>query len=271
LLLSSAREQGLKYCRGAISSLDSAGGSGFRLEVRSATGLETIDADQIVLAAGPFINELAGMLGINLPVEHFLQRKIVIPDPLELIPREMPFTIFSDPQQLDWSEQERELIATDPEYGWLLNEFPPGLHIKPESKDQVKLGWAFNRRAEKPRWAHEDDVDFPNIVIRGASRFIPALKSYVDDLPTPVVQMAGYYSRTPENWPLIGPLGIEGAYVIAALSGFGTMAGCAAGELCADWMAQASLAEYHRHFHPDRYSDPEIMAEIAGIESDGQL
>ncbi|MCP5112362.1 MAG: FAD-binding oxidoreductase, partial [bacterium] len=116
-----------------------------------------------------------------------------------------------------------------------------------------------------------DDLEFPSIVLRGASRFIPALGRYADRVPTPVVQYAGYYTRTRENWPLIGPLQPEGLYVVGALSGYGTMCACAAGELCADWMMGGSLPDYARNFHPDRYSDPAVLAEIEGLESDGQL
>jgi glycine/D-amino acid oxidase-like deaminating enzyme len=41
--------------------------------------------------------------------------------------------------------------------------------------------------------------------------------------------------------------------------------------LAAAWMTDAPLPGYARNFHPDRYSDPGIMAEISKIESDGQL
>ena len=215
---------------------------------------------------------LAAMLGAEMIIRSFLQRKFIIPDPYKLIPRDMPFTIFADPQHLDWSDEEQKLISADPEYRWLLDEFPAGLHIKPESRRQIKLGWAYNREWEEPAWHSADDIDFPNIALRGATRFIPALARYVDQLPTPVVQFSGYYTRTPENWPIIGPLlEHEGLYTVAALSGYGTMAACAAGELVAKYMAGEALPGYAGHFHPNRYDDPEIMAQIDAIESDGQL
>jgi glycine/D-amino acid oxidase-like deaminating enzyme len=271
LLLDRARRAGVEVLQARVSAIHRPASGSFDLQLDCNGSMETLHAEKLVLAAGPFTSELAYMLGIELPIENFLQRKIVIRDPQRIVPRDMPFTVFADPQQLNWNDEERELISADPDYRWLLDEFPAGLHIKPESRDQVKLGWAYNRLPEKPRWELEDDVDFPNIVMRGASRFMPALRAYVEELPTPVVQMAGYYSRTPENWPLIGPLEVEGVFAVAALSGFGTMAACAAGELCAAWMTDAPLPGYARNFHPDRYSDPGIMTEISKIESDGQL
>ncbi len=271
LLLDRARKAGVKLLQATVTAIHRPASGNFELKLDRNGTTETLPAEKLVISAGPFSAELTAMLGIELPIENFLQRKIVIRDPLRIVPRDMPFTVFADPQQLNWNGNERELISTDPDYSWLLDEFPAGLHIKPESKDQVKLGWAYNSTPSIPQWETENDFDFPNIVMRGACRFMPALKAYVEELPTPVVQMAGYYSRTPENWPLIGPLQVEGAYTVAALSGFGTMVACAAGELCADWMMGNPLPDYARKFHPDRYSDPGIMTEISNIESDGQL
>jgi glycine/D-amino acid oxidase-like deaminating enzyme len=223
---SEARKAGVSLLRGEVTALDQVSSGGFELSV--GNGGERIASDQLVLAAGPFSGHLAAMLGVDLPLENVLQQKFVVSDTLQVIPRDMPFTIFADPQRLAWSDEETGLIADDPEFAHLLEEFPAGLHIKPESSNQIKLGWAYNRQVQTPRWDPATDERFPEIVIRGASRFIPALNVYLDDLPGPVHRFAGYYTRTPENLPLIGPLGVENAFTISALSGYGTMAACAA-------------------------------------------
>ncbi len=86
------------------------------------------------------------------------------------------------------------------------------------------------------------------------------------------MQFSGYYTRTPENWPVIGPLEQHpDLYTIAALSGYGTMTTCAAGELLAQWMMDEPRPDYAGHFHPGRYENPVIMAEISSIKSDDQL
>ncbi len=270
LLLSKARKAGVKFVQTRIEAIENRP-IGFNLTVSGNTGMTSLDTEKLVLTPGPFINELAGMLGITLNVESILQRKFIIPDVQNIIPRNMPFTIFADKQYLQWSDEERELIESDPEYSWLLNEFPAGLHIKPEGLSNIKLGWAYNTSAESPQWETSDDFDFPNITLRGASRFIPALLAYVEEPPTPIVQFSGYYTRTPENLPLIGPLEIEGLFTVSALSGYGTMAACSAGELCADWMMAGELPDHARYFHPDRYSDGVLMDEINRVGSDGQL
>ena len=161
------------------------------------------------------------MLGVSLDVENILQQKIVMPDPLGAVPRDMPFTIFADPQKLQWTDEEAELLGSDPEFADLLEEFPAGVHIKPEGQSQARLGWAFNREKQAPRWDPMADDRFPEIVVRGASRFIPALGAYLDDVPGPIHHYAGYYTRTPENLPLIGPLGVDNAFVVSALAGYG--------------------------------------------------
>jgi len=64
---------------------------------------------------------------------------------------------------------------------------------------------------------------------------------------------------TEENWPLIGPMGPEGSYMNCAMSGFGTMAACASGSLCADWIVEAELPSYAHNLSIDRKSDPALM------------
>ncbi|MFT5484991.1 MAG: glycine/D-amino acid oxidase-like deaminating enzyme [Halieaceae bacterium] len=267
LLLTQARAAGVELLESEIGDIRITGHGSYQVDL----GDFQLEASQIVLASGPFMADMARQIGVSLPLENIAQRKFIMPDPLQVIPRDMPFTICADAMKLPWSENEAALIAGDPDYQWLLEEFPPGLHIKPESNDQIKLGWAFNRSSEAPLWDIGVDNDFPNLVVRGASRFIPGLSAYIDNLPTPIVQFAGYYTRTRENWPIIGPLGPSGAYAVGGLSGYGTMTGCAAGDLCARYIVAKSLPGYARNFHPDRYDDEQIVDEIDMLGSDGQL
>ena len=81
----------------------------------------------------------------------------------------------------------------------------------------------------------------------------------------------GYYTKTVENRPLIGPLPIPGAYVIGALSGFGVMAACAAGELLAAHVTKSELPEYANAFLLDRYMDPIYSSKLDSWEETGQL
>jgi glycine/D-amino acid oxidase-like deaminating enzyme len=269
-LLRAARRAGAGLLAADVTAIEPAN-SGYRLDCASAAGRLRLDCERLVLAAGPFNGRLAAHLGLELPIENFLQRKIVVPDPLGAVPRDMFFTIYAEPQHLRWSAAERAVIAADPEYAWLLDEFPPGLHVKPDGGKRIKLGWAYNRMASEPVRDPPGDDNFAEIVMRGASRFIPALRPYVEDMPRPVICYAGYYTRTQENWPLIGPLGAEGVFTVAALSGFGTMVACAAGELLAAWMTDGPSPAYARQFSPARYDCPDQVSAMRSLAADGQL
>ena len=81
----------------------------------------------------------------------------------------------------------------------------------------------------------------------------------------------GYYTKTGENRPLIGPLPVTGGFVIGALSGYGLMAACAAGELLAAHLAQRELPDYAPAFSLARYSDPEYNQMLMNWGNTGQL
>jgi glycine/D-amino acid oxidase-like deaminating enzyme len=85
---------------------------------------------------------------------------------------------------------------------------------------------------------------------------IPGMKPYIGSGASGVVD-GGYYCKTPENRPLVGPLPVEGAFIIAALSGIGLMSSHACGELLAAHVAGDKLPEYARWFLPSRYDDPQ--------------
>jgi glycine/D-amino acid oxidase-like deaminating enzyme len=81
----------------------------------------------------------------------------------------------------------------------------------------------------------------------------------------------GYYTKTRENRPLIGPLPVEGAYVLGAYSGYGLMAASAGAELLADYLTGAALPAYAHAFSPARYNDPAYLARLESWDDTGQL
>ena len=68
-----------------VSAIEPSRG-GYRLDCTLAAGRVRLDCERLVLAGGPFNSRLAAQLGIELPIENFLQRKIVVPDPLGVVP-----------------------------------------------------------------------------------------------------------------------------------------------------------------------------------------
>jgi len=234
----------------------------------------TINAQRLVNAAGPFINDIANMVNTSLPVNNTLQQKIAFEDKAGVIPRQMPFSIDLDPQHIDWTNEEIELLSENNDHQWLIDEMPGAIHCRPEGGDHgswLKLGWAFNNTAAKASRNPLLFDAFPEIVLRGAARLNPSLKRYYDQLPRSLHHYGRYYTLTDENWPLIGSMGSDDAFVVGALSGFGTMAACAAGELCARQVLALELPSYAHALSPQRYEDDNLMAEIKKLSQKGIL
>lgn len=275
-MLGRISEAGGKRMRGRLQGVTCNGR--FALEIDGPDGVERINAEAIVNAAGPFARHVAGMLDIDLPIRNVFQQKIALEDRNGAIPRALPFSIDLDNQDLKWTAEERELLADDPQMQWLLKDISGGIHCRPEggaTGTWVKLGWAYNDEASEPE---EDPVNdthfdpqFPEIVLRGGAALNPGLGQYIESFPSRCSHYGGYYPMTHENWPLIGPLGVDGAFVTGALSGFGSMSACAAGALCASWIAGGDLPSYARQLSLERYDDEELMAEIENAGNKGIL
>jgi len=267
--------QSFKQASGKLINADVSGidvNNGF--EIHAEQSNISIKAERIVNAAGPFIKEIAAMLSVELPVHNTLQQKIAFEDSAKAIPRQMPFSIDLDAQYIDWTDEERELLAESGEHEWLTRELPGAIHCRPEGGDKgswLKLGWAFNNSPAEPVRTPELMDAFPEIVLRGAARLNPKLKQYYAKLPAARHHYGGYYTLTDENWPLIGAMETEGSFVVGAMSGFGTMAACAAGELCAQTMQALDLPDYASALSPSRYNNDRLMAEIHALSQRGIL
>lgn len=227
--------------------------------------LAPISANKIINAAGPFVANIAKMLGLTLPVENILQQKIAFPDTENTIPRALPFSIDLDEQLIDWDDDEKELLADDAEFSWLTKAISGSIHCRPEGGDHanwLKLGWAFNEASVEASMQPALNDYYPEIVLRGAARLNPALKKYYNGLPRNMIHYGGYYTATEENWPIIGKTDIEGFYINGAMSGFGTMAACAGGELCAQWLLDEDRPIYANELSLDRYKNPAFMLQL---------
>lgn len=263
-MLEQVRAAGGQRMCGEVTAVGT--GAGFDLEISTGTGRQTVRADVLVDAAGPFAGRVAAMLGVELPLANVFQQKIAFEDTLAAVPRDLPFAIDLDPLTLDWDPEVRDMLAADPERSWLTESLPGGRHCRPEGSRWVKLGWAYNSEPAEPLsdLANEPALDeqFPEIVIRGAATLLPALARYVDAPPSRYSLYGGYYTRTAENWPIIGPLGVDGAFTVAGLSGFGSMAACAAGFTCAAWACGADLPSYAADMSLQRYADPARLEQL---------
>ena len=212
-MLETLREAGVRLRRADVRGIEA--GSPFRIELDSERGRETLMAERIVNAAGPFAADIAAMLDERLPIRCVYQQKVSFQDREGAVPRDLPFTIDLDPQTLAWSGEERELLASDAATRHLVDPMPGGIHCRPDGAVDgtwIKLGWAFNARATDPHAAEPIDPHFPDIVLRAASRLHPALAAYIGRLPRGARHYGGYYTMTEENWPLIGKMRTPGAF-----------------------------------------------------------
>lgn len=258
-MLQQLRERGGSVVQGRITEIARTGSFALTMEGRSIT------ADVLINAAGPHVGEIATMIGESLPVRNVFQQKVAFEDSRHVISRQMPFSIDLDGQTIDWTDEERALLGGDPATAWLTQPMPGAIHCRPEGGDRgtwLKLGWAFNTTPSQPGEPLPYHPNFPEIVLRGASRLNPGLKAYYGRLPARLSHYGGYYTMTPENWPLIGPMKTDGAFVAGALSGFGTMGACATGSLIAQWVLGEALPGFASPLSLDRHEDAELMKSL---------
>jgi glycine/D-amino acid oxidase-like deaminating enzyme len=102
------------------------------------------------------------------------------------------------------------------------------------------------------------------------SRLIPGLREYITRLPPTMVD-GGYYTRTPDNLPLIGPTPIGGYFLMAAFSGFGVMGSPAAGESLAWSVLGQPDSEALDPFRLDRFESPGYLERLRSTRETGEL
>lgn len=275
-LLDEARAAGVRFQSGRVQSVDVRGGRITGVSIAHADGAnEHIATPVFINCAGPFARPVSQLIGIDLPIFSEMHLKVAFEDTLGVVDRNTGLVILDDPQTLAWSAEERSELAADADTRWLTEPMPAGIHLRPEGyrKSQtVLMLWDYHstHRYDAPVLPLPDDPFYPEVVLRGMVRLAPGLAQYLDRLPPTYVD-GGYYTKTQENRPLIGPLAIEGAYVNAALSGYGLMASPAGGELIASYVTGSRLATYAPAFRFDRYDDPAYRALLANWGSTGQL
>jgi len=272
-LLERARANGVRLLEGRVERIDTTGGRVRGVRV-SARGEDlTIATGRFVNAAGPFVGRIGRLLGVDLPVFCERHAKVAFNDVRGAVPRSAPMTIWTDPVTLPWSDEERKELAASAEHKRLVEEFPAGVHGRPEGAGEspvVLLIWTYDIEPVEPTFPIEFDRAYGEICLRGMSRMIPALAEYLTRLPRAFVD-GGYYTKTRENRLLAGPLPVEGAYVLGALSGYGLMSSNGAADLLADHMTGRALPAYAPAFLLSRYDDPAYRTLLEQWGDSGQL
>jgi glycine/D-amino acid oxidase-like deaminating enzyme len=269
-LLETGRRQGVQSERARVESIDVE--KGRVCTVRLGNG-ETIQTANFVNAAGPYLKSVGALLGLDLPVYTELHLKAALNDPLQVVPRDAPLLIWDDVQSLPWSADERESLANDDETHWLTGQFPAGAHTRPEGSGEsrnILMLWEYKTKVMEPIWPLPLDEQFPEIALHGLAAMLPRMREYFNKMPRPKVD-GGYYTKTRENKPLIGPMGIEGAFMAGAGSGYGIMSACGAADLLAKYITGENLPAYAASFELSRYESPEYMKLNQEWQDSGQL
>lgn len=269
-LLETARRGGVRFESACVAGVDVL--NGCVKGVRLSSG-EQIDTPIFINAAGPYLKGIGRLLDVDLPVHTELHLKAAIKDPLGVVGRDAPLLIWNDAQSLSWEEEERQALAEDDETRWLTESFPSGVHTRPEGGEEsqtILMLWEYQTRVMEPVWPPRMDEQYPEVALRGLAAMLPRMREYFNRMPRPQLD-GGYYTKTQENRPLVGPMGIEGAYVIGALSGYGIMSACGAGDLLAAHVVGKALPSYAASFQLSRYDDSDYAKQLDHWSESGQL
>lgn len=267
-LLETARRSGVRFEAGKVTGVNVDGGKVRGVQLSSGV---QIQSPIFINAAGPFLKDVGRMVGVDLPVHTELHLKAVIKDALGVVGRDAPLLIWSDAQALPWDDEERQALAEEEETRWLTETFPPGVHTRPEGGGtDILMLWEYHTNTMEPVDAPAMDDQYPEIALRGLAAMLPRMKEYFGRMPRPQLD-GGFYTKTRENRPLVGPMGVEGAYMAGAVSGYGIMSACAAGELLAAHVTGGELPDYASAFALSRYDDPEYQKQLENWGNSGQL
>ena len=214
-------------------------------------------------------------------LENEIHAKAVLRDALGAVPMEAPMMIWEDEIDLGWSDEERaDLLSMGGFEATLAKPLPAGAHLRPYpgATGSVLMLWEALHMdvavAEPPPAEPElRGALFAELMLRGLSRMVPRLSEYLaadGSMQATVSVDGGYYTKTPDNLPLVGaaPGGPRGAYVCAGLSGYGVMAANAAGDLLASHVVDgappaAEHGAYADAFRPERWLDADYRARVA--------
>ena len=257
-LLDQAQTAGVRLVRDRVTGVDVTGG---RVVGVTLAGGEKIATDTFVIAAGPHLRSVGRLLDIDLPVFNELHGKLSLRDSQQILPAEAPLLIWSDPVVLPWRDAERDVLLADQSTAYLTRPLPAGVHVRPRDKDLL-IVWTFKHTQGDFHWPPRYAPYYGEVLLRALARMLPAVTGYFGRGAGGKVDGA-YYCKTRENRPLIGPLPVDGAYVIGALSGYGLMGSQAAGELLAAHVTGGALPDYAPDLALSRYENPDFVTRYA--------
>ena len=221
--VSAAERLGARFLYGAALEGVRAGRGG-RVGTLLTTAGE-VSAGCVVNAAGPWAAEVGRALGAEVPVRP-LRRQVAITRACELLPEEMPMTIYAG----------------------------DGFHLRVRD-GRVLLLWPDEPRTADPFDTRVDE-DWVARVVSKARALVPCLSTAEIDRAS---CWAGLYEMSPDRHALLGPApGFENLYLANGSSGHGVMHAPALGHLLAEIILDGSAQTLDAHaLRPTRFAEGE--------------
>ena len=187
------------------------------VEVLERTDALTLPAETLVLATGAWSAEVAGRMGLELPVRP-LVRQLVDVGPVDGVPASLPMTIESETT----------------------------FHFRRVGADGLRLAMT----EPSNRWDGPAEVD-DALVEEWRGRLTRRVPSAAG---APVRRAwAGFYDMTPDAHPVIGAVG-DGVYAACGFSGHGFMQAPAVGAAVAAELLGESPPFDLSHYRPERFA-----------------
>ena len=192
-----AREQGVRIREGTtVTGIDVKDGR--VTGVRTSTG--AIDAEHVVIAAGPWSGIVAKLAGVDVRV-HPHRRTIFVSEAFDLLPKNFP-------------------VLMDIHAGWACTRDGDGIHMSGETDKSE----SFDRHIDWSHLATSAEHALHRYPLIAHARF--GKKAY-----------AGTYDTTPDNHAIVGEApDVRGLFVCAGFSGHGFQHSPAAGRVTADYL-----------------------------------
>lgn len=185
-----------------------------------------------VNAAGPFAAQVAGLAGVDLPVMP-LRRQVAATVPCELLPADMPMTIWAG----------------------------DGFHLRVRD-GRVLLLWPTPGVPGRPYDSGVDPVWVEAVVEKAHAR-VPVLRATAVDAPA---CWAGLYEMSPDKHAILGRApGCDNFYFINGSSGHGVMHAPALGHLLAEIVCDGKASTLNVHaLRPERFAEgkPNPVSEL---------
>jgi len=194
--LREASRAGVRTLYGAGVTALARAGAGICL----STDAGEVEADAVVLAAGPWTGRVAALLGLDVPVEP-VRRHIFVSGPCASLPPVIPMTIDADSGVLVRREGNRVAIA------WSNADEPPGFNAAFDPDFFL-------------RFAQPLEARFPSIAAAGLDMHM---------------SWSGLYEVTPDHHAIVGAAPeMSGLFIASGFSGHGVMHAPAAGRAIAE-------------------------------------